>query len=273
MPEKGRAIAVDEVVLDLEDSVAPAAKDDARETLVEARAHPDWAPRSIAVRINGVGTPWLQRDVQELVSRAGERIDAIVVPKVEDAEQLRLIDHGLGELERQAGRDRPIALEALIETAVGLRNIDDIAAATARLEALILGPADLAASLGLPDGDPEARDDALGFARSTLLVAARAAGLAAIDGPYLRVDDEAGLRRSAERARSLGYDGKWALHPAQVGPLEELFTPGEAEVHRARAVLAALEGDAAGVASLDGEMVDEASRKRAEAVLARASVV
>jgi citrate lyase subunit beta/citryl-CoA lyase len=270
MPEKGRSIIVDEVVLDLEDSVAASAKDEARETLVEALGRPDWAPRSVAVRVNGVGTPWLQRDIEALVSRAGERIDSIVVPKVEDADQLRLIDTGISELERDASPNRPIALEALIETAVGLRNIDDIAAATDRLEALILGPADLAASLGLPDAEPEARDEALGFARSTVLVAARAAGVAAIDGPYLRVDDEAGLRRSAERARSLGYDGKWALHPAQVAPLEELFTPGAAEVERAHSVLAALDADGAGVASLGGEMVDEASRKRAEAILARA---
>jgi len=192
------------------------------------------------------------------------------VPKVEDVEQLRLIDDRLSELERHAGGSTPIAIEALIETALGLRNIDAIATATDRLDALILGPADLAASLGLPDGDPETRDDALGFARSTLLVAARAAGLAAIDGPYLLVDDEQGLRRSAERARSLGYDGKWALHPAQIAPLEELFTPAAADVERARAVLGALEADGTGVASLDGEMVDEASRKRAEAILARA---
>ena len=268
MPAKGRAIAVDEVILDLEDSVAAEGKDEARETLIEALAQADWTPRSVAVRINGVGTPWFRRDLEELVSRAGDRIDSIVVPMVEDAEQLRLIDAGLDELEREADTDRPIALQALIETAVGLRGIDAIAMASERLEALILGPADLAASLGLPDGDPEARDEALGFARSTLLVAARAAGLAAIDGPYLRVDDEPGLRRSAERARSLGYDGKWAIHPAQVAPLEELFTPGDAEVQRARSVLATLEG--AGVASLDGEMIDEASRKRAEAILARA---
>jgi citrate lyase subunit beta/citryl-CoA lyase len=269
MPTKGRSIAVDEVILDLEDSVAAEGKDEARETLIDALAQPDWAPSSVAVRINGVGTRWFRRDLEELVSRAGDRIDSIVVPMVEDAEQLRLIGAGLDELERQADTDRPIALQALIETAVGLRGIDAIATASARLEALILGPADLAASLGLPDGDPEARDEALGFARSTLLVAARAAGLAAIDGPYLRVDDEPGLRRSAERARSLGYDGKWAIHPAQVAPLEELFTPGDAEVERARSVLAALEG--AGVASLDGEMIDEASRKRAEAILARAA--
>jgi len=270
MPEKGRSIAVDEVILDLEDSVAADAKNEARTALIEALARPDWQPRTVAVRINAVGTPWFRDDVEELVSRVAERIDALVVPKVEDVEQLRLIDDGLAELERHAGKDSPIALEALIETALGLRNIDELAAATDRLEALILGPADLAASLGLPDGDPEARDEALGFARSTLLVAARAAGLAAIDGPYLRIDDEEGLRRSADRARSLGYDGKWALHPAQVAPLEDLFTPGAAEVERARAVLGALAADGAGVASLDGEMVDEASRKRAEAILARA---
>ncbi len=140
-----------------------------------------------------------------------------------------------------------------------------------RLEALILGPADLAASLGLPDGDPEARDEALSFARSTLLVAARAADLAAIDGPYLRIDDEPGLIRSGERARALGYDGKWALHPRQIQPLERLFTPSAAEVERARSVLSALDGDSRGAVSLDGEMVDEASRKRAEGVLARAA--
>jgi citrate lyase subunit beta / citryl-CoA lyase len=270
MPEKGRSIVVDEVILDLEDSVAPGAKDEARATLIEVLGRPDWQPRTVAVRINAVGTPWSRGDVEGLVSRAAERIDALVVPKVEDVEQLRLIDDRLSELERHAGRSTPIAIEALIETALGLRNIDAIAAATDRLDALILGPADLAASLGLPDGDPETRDEALGFARSALLVAARAAGLAAIDGPYLRVDDEQGLRRSAERARSLGYDGKWALHPAQIAPLEELFTPAAADVERARAVLGALEADGTGVASLDGEMVDEASRKRAEAILARA---
>ena len=270
MPEKGRSIVVDEVILDLEDSVAPGAKDEARATLIEALRRPDWQPRTVAVRINAVGTPWFGDDVEELVSRVAERIDALVVPKVEDVEQLRLIDERLSELERHVGGSTPIAIEALIETALGLRNIDEIAAATDRLDALILGPADLAASLGLPDGDPETRDEALGFARSTVLVAARAAGLAAIDGPYLRVDDEQGLRRSAERARSLGYDGKWALHPAQIAPLEELFTPAAADVERARAVLGALEADGTGVASLDGEMVDEASRKRAEAILARA---
>ena len=191
-------------------------------------------------------------------------------PKVEDAEQLRLIDAGLDELERQADTDRPIALQALIETAVGLRGIDAIATASARLEALILGPADLAASLGLPDGDPEARDEALGFARSTLLVAARAAGLAAIDGPYLRVDDEPGLRRSAERARALGYDGKWAIHP-RAGRAARASSSPRRRRGRARPRRARRAGRGRGaVASLDGEMVDEASRKRAEAILARA---
>ena len=272
MPLKGRGIAVDEVVLDLEDSVPAAAKDEAREALIDALAERDWAPRTVAVRVNAVGTPWFRSDVEELVSRAGERIDAIVVPKVEDAEQLRLVGTALDELERHAHTVRPIALEALIETALGLRGIDTIAAATPRLETLILGPADLAASLGLPHEDPEARDEALGFARSTLLVAARAAGITAIDGPYLRVDDEPGLRRSAERAWALGYDGKWAIHPRQVEPLTERFTPAEVEVERARAVLAALGDATRGAVALDGEMVDEASRKRAEAILARAGL-
>ena len=143
MPLKARTIAVDEVVLDLEDSVPAAGKDEARETLIEALGEGDWAPRSIAVRINGLGTPWFERDIAELVARAGERLDSIVVPKVEDPDQLRLLDA------RLAGSR--IGLQVLIETALGLRDIDAIAAATPRLEALILGPADLAASLGLPD--------------------------------------------------------------------------------------------------------------------------
>lgn len=269
MPDKGRAIAVDEVVLDLEDSVPAAGKEEARAGLVDALGSGEWAPRSIAVRINGIDTPWFRSDVSELVAGAGSAIDSIVVPKVETPDQLRLLDRLVDELE-PPGRTRPIALEALIETAVGLRAIDSIAASVERLEALILGPADLAASLGLPDGDPEARDEALSFARSTLLVAARAAGIGAVDGPYLRIDDEPGLQRSAERARALGYDGKWALHPRQIAPLEETFTPSAAEVERARAVLAALEGGDRGAVALDGEMVDEASRKRAEGVLARA---
>lgn len=263
MPLKARGIAVDEVILDLEDSVPAADKDEARAALIEALGEGEWAPRSVAVRINGVGTPWFERDVDELVARAGGPVDSIVIPKVEDPDQLRLLDA------RLAGSR--IALEALIETAQGLRAIDAIATATPRLEALILGPADLAASLGLPDSDPATRDEALGFARSTLLIAARAAEVAAIDGPYLRVDDDPGLRRSAERARALGYDGKWALHPRQVEPLTELFTPGEAEIERARAVLAALDDATRGAVALDGEMVDEASRKRAEAILARAN--
>ena len=263
MPEKGRAIAVDEVVLDLEDSVPADRKDEARASLIEALAAGDWAPRSVAVRINGTDSPWFGSDVSELVDGAGATIDSIVVPKVEDADQLRLLDRLIGERE-PAGRSEPIALQALIETAAGLRAIDALASSVPRLEALILGPADLAASLGLPDGDPEARDEALSFARSTLLVAARAAGLAAIDGPYLRIDDEPGLIRSGERARALGYDGKWALHPRQIQPLEQLFTPSAAEVERARSVLSALDGDSRGAVSLDGEMVDEASRKRAE---------
>ncbi len=273
MPERARGIAVDEVVLDLEDSVPADDKDSARAQLDEALGAGDWEPRSVAVRVNGVDTPWCRRDLGELIGPRAAAVGSIVVPKVERPGDLLYCDRMLAAHERDAGASARVGLQALIETAAGLRAVDSVAAATPRLEALILGPADLAASLGLAAAEPAARDEALDFARAGVVAAARAAGVAAIDGPYLSVDDEDGLRRSAQRARSLGFDGKWAIHPRQVGPLEEVFTPTAEELDRARAILAALaeaDGDGRGAVALEGEMVDEASRKRAEALLARA---
>ena len=266
--DKGPALHADEVIVDLEDSVPPDLKGDAREAVAVALRTQEWEAATVSVRVNGVATTWCEGDVQA-TARAGDRLDSIVVPKVERAEDVVLVERLLAKAEAENGRARPVGIQALIETALGLRNAHEIAEASARLEALILGPADLSVSLGFPSPDEGPRWD---YPRGALLVAARAAGLQAIDGPYLQVADLDGLRQSAARAREFGYDGKWALHPAQVEPLNELFTPTPGELEQARAIIDALERESGrGAVMLEGEMIDEASRKRAEQLLARAS--
>ena len=270
---KAKTLPADEIVIDLEDGVAPAHKDEAREATVAAVSEGGFQARSIAVRINGTDTPWFEDDVKELARRAGDALGTLIVPKVEAAAALAPVERLLERSEPAAGRESPVGLQALIETAAGLVHVNEIAAASSRLEALIVGYADLAASLGRPPGarhDP----DRWAFTLDAVLVAARAAGLQAIDGPHLQIDDIDGLSAAAARARELGYDGKWALHPTQIEPLNEAFSPTEEELSRAEAIVEALEraegGAGAGVALLDGEMLDEASRKLALAVLARA---
>jgi citrate lyase subunit beta / citryl-CoA lyase len=265
--EKGAELVPDEVIIDLEDSVPPELKDEAREAVAAALAGGTWAAATVTVRINGVTTPWCENDLRA-VAGAGGRLDCVVVPKAEGAADLERVADLLAEAEREAGRERPIGIQALIESALGLRDVDRIAAASPRLEALILGPADLSVSLGFPSPEAGERWD---FVRGALLVAARAAGIQAIDGPHLQVSDQAGLVASASRAREFGFDGKWALHPDQIEPLNEVFAPTAAELERAGAILAALEeAPDRGAVMLDGEMIDEASRKRAEQTLARA---
>jgi citrate lyase subunit beta / citryl-CoA lyase len=238
--EKAAGIDVDEVVLDLEDAVAPERKDAAREVLARAFRDHDWRAATVAVRVN-------RGSADDLALVAELRPDVVVLPKVESREELE----GL-----------PVPSEALIETASGLVECEHIAAAPG-LEALVLGPGDLAASLGVPEltiGGGAHVPHAL----FRVVVAARAFGLAAIDGPHAVLDDEAGLQASAKRARAFGYDGKWCIHPRQIDVCNDVFTPTEAEVERARRILAV-----AGVARLDGEMVDEANRRMAESILAR----
>jgi citrate lyase subunit beta/citryl-CoA lyase len=264
--EKARQLVADEIIVDLEDSVPAEDKEEARAAVAEALASGSWAAATISVRVNGTATPWFEDDARA-VAGAGDRLDSVVVPKAERADELAAADALMARSARSAGRRRPIGLQALIESALGLRDVNLIAQASPRLEALILGPADMSVSLGF---DSPAEGSRWDFARSALLVAARAAGLQAIDGPYLRIDDAEGLRASAVRARELGFDGKWALHPAQIEPLNELFSPTEEQASHARAILDALAGAGAGAVLLDGEMIDEASRKRAESLLARA---
>jgi citrate lyase subunit beta / citryl-CoA lyase len=266
MLEKALQLATDEIVIDLEDAVAADAKDEARRLVADflTRDHP--AAALMAVRINPLAGPWGERDVVELTRQCGPRIDSVILPKVERAEDILQVQRLL----EVAGEHAPhVRLQALIETAAGLAHAVEIAAATPRLEALILGYADLAASLGRTAGATS--PGGWLYAQETLLMAARAAGLQAIDGPYLDFHDDAGLRMRAEHVRALGFDGKWAVHPGQLTIINAVFTPTVEEVAQAQAVLDSLRSaQGRGAVALDGEMIDEASRKAAAGLLARA---
>jgi citrate lyase subunit beta / citryl-CoA lyase len=262
---KGATLGADEVVLDLEDAVLPALKDEARAGVAQALAG-GWAAESVAVRVNAIGTPWCHADLLALAASGRETVTA-VLPKVEHADDLAFADRLLAGAEAAAGRTTPVRLVALIETAAGLAEAVRIARASERLDALVLGYADLAASLGRPGGGNWR------FAQESVLVAARAAGIQAIDGPHLGTRDDDAFRAAASQARALGYDGKWAIHPAQLDALRDTFTPTEEEVAGAREVLAALErgaGEGAGAVAADGQMLDEALALSARRVLAQA---
>jgi citrate lyase subunit beta/citryl-CoA lyase len=265
MLEKARALPADEVVVDLEDSVAPGEKEQARRAVAQAIREGDWGGRSVAVRINACDSHHCHRDVIEVLAGSGEALTSLVVPKVESAAELEFVDRLAGM--EEAGRAAPIGLQALVETATGLRQVDELSRASARLEALIVGYADLAASLGRPPGA-----DRWDWVRETVLSAARAAGVQAIDGPWLQIADADGFHASAERSRVLGYDGKWAVHPSQLELLNELYAPTREEFEQALGVLAALERSESaagrGAVMVDGAMVDEASRKLARRVVA-----
>jgi citrate lyase subunit beta/citryl-CoA lyase len=265
---KGATLVADEVVLDLEDAVVPAVKDDARAAVGRALGG-EWAAPSVAVRVNAIGSPWCHLDLAALAASGRAALTA-VLPKVEHPHDLAFADRLLEGAEAAADRRRPVRLLALIETAAGLSAAGEIARASARLDGLILGYADLAASLGRPGGSGP---QDWRFAQDALLVAARAAGIQAIDGPHLGVRDDDAFRAAVAHARSLGFDGKWAIHPAQLEALRDAFTPTDDEVAEARATLEALEEAAAGgsgaVAAGD-RMLDEALALSARRVLARA---
>ena len=293
MLAKAPTLPADEVFMDLEDSVAPQAKEPARANVRRALAGGRWAGKTVGVRINGVATRWCYRDIIDVVEPGllgpgPERgvLDVIVVPKVEQASDIVFVDRLVTMIEQtalasggqQVAGARRIGIEAQIETAAGLRNIHEIAHASARLEALVFGPADMSASLGLPattGGLPVAGypGDHWHWVLETILVAAREAGLDAVDGPWLRIEDLEGFRASAVRARALGYDGKWALHPTQIDVLNEVFTPAQEEFDRASAMIEAYEhaisAEGRGAVMFGNEMIDEASRKMAVRLAAR----
>ena len=275
MIQKAKALPADQVFLDLEDAVAPDAKAQARVRVAAALAEPGWAGQLRGVRVNDWTTPWTHADLIEVVSRAGASLDLVVLPKVTDVSHVHALDLLLGQLE--AIHDLPqgrIGVEAQIEDARGLTNIDAIASAP-RVQALVLGPADLMASLNmrtLEVGEqPEGYDvgDAYHHVLMRILIAARANGIAAIDGPYLKVRDVDAFRRVAGRSAALGFDGKWVLHPDQIAAGNEIFSPRQEAYDHAELILEAYEwhtssaGGARGAVMLGDEMLDEASRKMA----------
>ncbi|QIN83906.1 CoA ester lyase [Rubrobacter tropicus] len=279
MVEKALASDADAVFLDLEDAVAPARKAEARRDVVRAMEELDWQGRPTLFRVNALDTRWFYRDVIGVSEGAGGALGAILVPKVNRPEDLYAVAVLLDGVELEVGLEPGgIKLEAQIETAEGLTNIDAIAGSTDRLRALHFGPGDFAASLGMPQTSIGTRDEwdeaypghRFGYVMQRIVVAARAAGLRAVDGPVADHRDEEGLREACRVARSLGFDGKWCIHPAQVPVVNEIFSPTERETAWAEKVVEAYEeADAAGsgAVSVDGQMVDAASIRMARNTL------
>jgi citrate lyase subunit beta / citryl-CoA lyase len=271
--EKARDLPADEVFLDLEDAVAPAAKAGSRAQVAGALRAGGWGSRIRAVRVNDASTGWSYRDVVDVVEQAGDCVDVIVLPKVTDARDVGWLDLLLGQIEQAIGLPPGrIGIEAQIENAAGLAAVDAIAAASPRLEALVFGPADFMASMGMRSltvgAQPAGYEgDAFHYVHMRILVAARAHGLQAIDGPFAAIHDLDGLRSSAASAAAIGYDGKWVLHPGQVDVVNAEFSPSQADYDRAELIVEACEYYTTvlhrGAAMLDGEMIDEASRKLA----------
>ncbi len=279
---KARTLGVDALFLDLEDAVAPAVKEESRHRIVAALNDPaGFTAPTVTVRVNDWTTPWTYADVIDVVTGAGARIDALVLPKCASAAQVKALDLLLTQVEQVAGLEvGGIGLEVQIEDALGLLHVNEIAAASPRLESLVFGPGDFMASLGMgslnvgaqPRGYPA---DAFHHVLMSILIAARARGLQAIDGPYVAIRDVVGFRRSAEASAALGYDGKWVLHPDQVAAGNEIYSPDADDFERARRITdayaqaTARAGGAVGAIVVDDEMVDEAGVKLATAILAR----
>ncbi|SDP22025.1 citrate lyase subunit beta / citryl-CoA lyase [Actinopolyspora xinjiangensis] len=282
MIDKARGLATDQFFLDLEDAVAPLAKEQARETVVAALNEGGWGDRIRTVRINDLESRWAYRDVVDVLEGAGGSLDTVMLPKVTGADQVHWLDLTVTQIERALGLPAgSIGIEVQIEDARGLTAVDSIAAASDRLEALIFGPADFMASINMPSlvvgEQPPGYDvgDAYHHVLMRLLTAARANGLQAVDGPYLQIRDVEGLRRVAGRTAALGLDGKWVLHPDQVDAVNEVFSPRQRDYDRAENILDAYAwytseaGGKRGAAMLGDEMIDEASRKMALVVAAK----
>jgi citrate lyase subunit beta/citryl-CoA lyase len=280
--EKAQGLDADQVFLDIEDSVAPVAKPGARKNIVDVLNTGDWGTKVRSVRVNDWTTQWTYGDVIEVVEGAGPNLDCIMLPKVQTAEQVVALDLLLTQIEKAMGYEvGRLGIEAQIENALGLVNVDAIAQASPRVETIIFGPADFMASINMKSlvvgEQPPGYDvgDAYHYILMRILMAARAYGKQAIDGPYLQVRDAEAFRRVAARAAALGFDGKWTLHPDQVDVANEVFSPTQADYDHAENILDAyayftsVEGGATGAVMLGDEMIDEASRKMATVVAAK----
>ena len=284
--EKAAGSEADYIFLDCEDAVVPDDKEQARKNIIQALNEIDWGDKTMSVRINGLDTHYMYRDVVDIVEQAGDRLDTILIPKVGTAADVYAVDMMVTQIEEAKGIKEPIGLECLIETALGGANVMSIAQSSKRLEALHFGVADYAASMrarttnigGLnPDYQCNgALADQWHAALVNMATACRAFGLRAIDGPFGDFNDPDGYRDAAKRVAALGYEGKWAIHPSQIALANEVMSPPEAEVTRARRILEALEEAAKagkGAAQLDGKMIDIASERMARNVIAQAEQI
>jgi citrate lyase subunit beta/citryl-CoA lyase len=282
MLEKAKGLAADQVFLDLEDSVAPIAKAEARKNVVAALNEGGYGEKVRVVRVNDWTTQWTYRDVIEVVENAGTNLDCIMLPKVQTPEQVVSLDALLTQIEKTMGFEvGRIGIEAQIENALGLTNVDAIAASSPRVETIIFGPADFMASINMKSlvvgEQPPGYDvgDAYHYILMRILMAARAYDKQAIDGPYLQIRDVEGYKRVAGRSAALGFDGKWVLHPDQVAAANEVFSPRQDDYDHAELILDAYdyytsaEGGARGAVMLGDEMIDEASRKMALVISAK----
>jgi malyl-CoA/(S)-citramalyl-CoA lyase len=292
--EKAAKSAADVIFLDLEDAVSPDKKDEARRNVIQAINEVDWGQKTLSVRINGLDTQWMYRDVVDVLEQGGDRLDLIMIPKVGTAADVYAVDMLVTQVEQAKSRKKRIGFELIIEIALGMANIHEIARASKRLESLHFGVADYAAStrarttgIGGPNPDyavlTDKSDDGAErqlhwgdmwhYAIARMVVAARANGLRPVDGPFGDFSDPDGYRAQGRRSAVLGCEGKWAIHPSQVALANEIFTPPAKEVDRARRVLAAMadaQREGKGAVSLDGRLIDIASIRQAEALVATA---
>ncbi|OYU16905.1 MAG: CoA ester lyase [Rhodobacteraceae bacterium PARR1] len=287
---KMAASDADVINIDLEDSVAPSDKDAARANTIAAISEVDWGRKTLSVRINGLDTPWWYRDVVDLLEQAGDRLDQIMIPKVGCAEDVYAVDALVTAVERAKGRTKPISFEVIIESAAGIAHVEAIAASSPRLQAMSLGAADFAASMGMQttgiggtqenyymlQGGARHWSDPWHWAQAAIVAACRTHGILPVDGPFGDFSDDEGFRAQARRSATLGMVGKWAIHPKQVALANEVFTPSEQAVTEAREILAAMEAAKArgeGATVYKGRLVDIASMKQAEVIVRQAELI
>ena len=288
--EKMAASAADVINIDLEDSVAPSDKETARANAIQAINDIDWGQKTLSVRINGLDTAWWYRDVVDLLEQGGERIDRIMIPKVGCAGDIYAVDALVTAIERAKGRTKPIRFEVIIESAAGIAHVEEIAAASPRMEAMSLGAADFAASMGMATtgigGTQENYymlhqgvkhwSDPWHWAQTAIVAACRTHGVLPVDGPFGDFSDDEGFRAQALRSATLGMVGKWAIHPKQVALANEVFTPTDEAVADARAILEAMEAAKArgeGATTYKGKLIDIASMKQAEVIVKQADLI
>jgi len=273
----------DYVFLDLEDAVAPADKEQARKNVIQALLEHDWRGRgkTICVRINGIDTHYMYRDVVDVVEQAGHRLDVVLIPKVGVPGDVYMVDAMLTQIEAARKFTHKIGIDVLIETALGMANVEAIAQSSRRLEAMHFGVADYSASLrartvNIGGLNPDYPGDQWHFGLSRMVVACRAYGLRPIDGPFGDIKDPDGYQAAARRGAALGIEGKWAIHPSQIALANEVFSPPPAEVDRAKRILVALDEaarDGKGAAQLDGRMIDAASARMAQNIVEMAKAI